>query len=77
MITCQITVLLFKKSFWILRKKLILFAKWISKGVLFPSSMVDEITPATKQQDIINFSEEYGAYDPALVVHEEFFQWSY
>ena len=51
------------------------FAKWISKEVSFPSSMVDRITPATKQQDIINFSEEYGAYDPALVVHEEFFQW--
>ena len=37
--------------------------------------MVDRITPATKDQDIINFAEEYGAYDPALVVHEEFFQW--
>ena len=51
------------------------FAKWISKEVSFPSSMVDRITPATKDQDIINFAEEYGVYDPALVVHEEFFQW--
>mgnify|MGYP003326599604 FL=1 len=51
------------------------FAKWISKEVCFPSSMVDRITPATKDQDIINFAEEYGVYDPALVVHEEFFQW--
>ena len=50
-------------------------AKWISKEVSFPSSMVDRITPATKDQDIINFCEEYGAYDPALVVHENFFQW--
>ena len=50
-------------------------AKWISREVCFPSSMVDRITPATKDQDIINFAEEYGAYDPALVVHEEFFQW--
>ncbi len=50
-------------------------AKWISKEVSFPSSMVDRITPATKDQDIINFAEEYGVYDPALVVHEEFFQW--
>ena len=48
-------------------------AKWISKEVSFPSSMVDRITPATKDQDIINFAEEYGVYDPALVVHEEFF----
>ncbi len=50
-------------------------AKWISKEVSFPSSMVDRITPATKDQDIINFAEEYGVHDPALVVHEEFFQW--
>ena len=33
-------------------------AKWISKEVSFPSSMVDRITPATKDQDIINFGEE-------------------
>ena len=51
------------------------FAKWVSKEVCFPSSMVDRITPATKEQDIINFGKEYGVYDPALVVHEEFFQW--
>ncbi|MDC0042856.1 mannitol dehydrogenase family protein [Paracoccaceae bacterium] len=51
------------------------FAKWISKEVSFPSSMVDRITPATKEQDIIDFAEEHGVYDPALVVHEEFFQW--
>ena len=50
-------------------------AEWISKEVSFPSSMVDRITPATKNQDIINFAEEYGVHDPALVVHEEFFQW--
>ena len=50
-------------------------AKWISKEVSFPSSMVDRITPATKDEDIINFAEEFGVYDPALVVHEEFFQW--
>ena len=51
------------------------FAKWISEEVCFPSSMVDRITPATKDRDILNFAEEYGVYDPALVVHEEFFQW--
>ena len=50
-------------------------ANWISKEVCFPSSMVDRITPATKDRDIENFAEEYGVYDPALVVHEEFFQW--
>ena len=50
-------------------------ANWISKEVCFPSSMVDRITPATKEQDIVNFANEYGVYDPALVVHEEFFQW--
>ena len=51
------------------------FAKWVSNEVCFPSSMVDRITPATKEQDIINFAEEYGVYDPAIVIHEEFFQW--
>ena len=51
------------------------FAKWISKEVSFPSSMIDRITPATNDQDIINFAQEYGVYDPALVIHEEFFQW--
>ena len=51
------------------------FAKWVSKEVCFPSSMVDRITPATRKRDIINFAEEYGVYDPALIVHEEFFQW--
>ena len=50
-------------------------AKWISEEVFFPSSMVDRITPATRDQDILNFAEEYGVYDPALVVHEKFFQW--
>ena len=51
------------------------FANWISKEVRFPSSMVDRITPAIKDQDIKNFAEEYSVFDPALVVHEEFFQW--
>ncbi len=50
-------------------------ANWISKEVYFTSSMVDRITPATHDQDIMNFAEEYGIHDPALVVHEEFFQW--
>ena len=50
-------------------------AKWISKEVSFPSSMVDRITPATTDCDIINFAQEYGVHDPALVIHEEFFQW--
>ena len=45
------------------------------KRFVFPSSMVDRITPATKDRDILNFAEEYGVYDPALAVHEEFFQW--
>ena len=50
-------------------------ANWISKQVCFPSSMVDRITPATKGPDIMNFAVKYGIHDPALVVHEEFFQW--
>ena len=50
-------------------------ANWISKEVCFPSSMVDRITPATDEQDILNFADEYGVHDPALVLHEEFFQW--
>ncbi len=51
------------------------FAKWIATEVSFPSSMVDRITPATSNRDIVNFAKEYGVHDPALVVHEEFFQW--
>ena len=51
------------------------FATWVKNEVRFPSSMVDRITPATRKQDILNFANEYGVYDPALVVHEEFFQW--
>ena len=51
------------------------FAEWIRNEVRFPSSMVDRITPATRGQDIVNFANGYGVYDPALVVHEEFFQW--
>ena len=51
------------------------FANWISKQVCFPSTMVDRITPATKEKDITSFATEYGIYDPALVVHEDFFQW--
>ena len=50
-------------------------AKWISREVCFPSTMVDRITPAIKGQDIINFAAEYGVNDPALVIHENFFQW--
>ena len=51
------------------------FANWVSKQNCFPSTMVDRITPETKEKDIIGFATEYGIYDPALVVHEEFFQW--
>ena len=51
------------------------FANWISKQVCFPSTMVDRITPATEEKDITSFATKYGIYDPALVVHEDFFQW--
>ena len=51
------------------------FAEWIRNEVRFPSSMVDRITPATKEQDVINFANENSVFDPALVVHEDFFQW--
>ena len=50
-------------------------ANWISKQECFPSTMVDRITPATKEKDITSFASKYGIYDPALVIHEEFFQW--
>ena len=43
------------------------FTRWISKKVCFPSSMVDRITPATKDQDIVNFAKDYGLYDPCLL----------
>ena len=36
------------------------FATWVRNKVRFPSSMVDSITPATREQDILNFSNEFG-----------------
>ncbi len=48
---------------------------WIEENVLFPSTMVDRITPATTEADRANLTNLVGYDDPACVVHEAFRQW--
>lgn len=50
-------------------------ARWIEEEGRFPSTMVDRIVPATKQEDIDALAEKTGVYDAALVQHEPFRQW--
>ncbi|MBO0592260.1 mannitol dehydrogenase family protein [Cellulophaga sp. E16_2] len=49
--------------------------EWIQKEVSFPNSMVDRITPATSQIDILNLKEDSGIDDQWPVVCEPFKQW--
>ena len=48
---------------------------WINVNVSFPSSMVDRIVPATRQQDIRDFTISSRILDEGLVVTEPFSQW--
>ena len=49
--------------------------EWIDKHVTFPNSMVDRITPATKQSDIENLKSVFGFEDEWPVVCEHYNQW--
>jgi mannitol 2-dehydrogenase len=48
---------------------------WMSEEVLFPSSMVDRITPATTDEDRAEVAERLGVEDGWPVVCEPFTQW--
>lgn len=50
-------------------------ASWIEGHVTFPSTMVDRITPATTEEDILRLEATEGYYDGACVFHEAFRQW--
>ncbi|MEY1557148.1 mannitol dehydrogenase family protein [Yoonia sp. R2331] len=50
-------------------------ARWIEEHVVFPSTMVDRITPATTPDDRKVLSELTGYQDEACVFHEPFRQW--
>jgi mannitol 2-dehydrogenase len=50
-------------------------AEWISVNVVFPSSMVDRITPATAPADIELASKKLGVEDHWPVPCEPFLQW--
>ncbi|CAZ98398.1 mannitol dehydrogenase family protein [Zobellia galactanivorans] len=49
--------------------------EWIESHVSFPNAMVDRITPATSEADIINLRETTGIEDAWPVVCEPFKQW--
>jgi len=51
------------------------FANWISSSVMFPSSMVDRITPMTTPKEIAVVKDEFGIVDEWPVVAEPFVQW--
>lgn len=52
-----------------------LLAEWIARNAAFPSTMVDRIVPALKEEDIARVSALTGAFDAAPVIHEPFRQW--
>ncbi|MBP7242420.1 mannitol dehydrogenase family protein [Amaricoccus sp.] len=50
-------------------------ADWIAAQGAFPSTMVDRIVPATRDEDIARLAERTGVLDRAPVMHEPFRQW--
>lgn len=50
-------------------------ADWIEAEDKFPCTMVDRITPATTEADIVRVAELTGRPDAAPVMHEPFAQW--
>lgn len=50
-------------------------ADWIANDCAFPSTMVDRIVPATRNDDIERVAAELGVIDCAPVVTEPFSQW--
>jgi fructuronate reductase len=51
-------------------------ADWIADQATFPSTMVDRITPATTDDDIVLVARLTGYHDAAPVMHEPFSQWA-
>jgi mannitol 2-dehydrogenase len=50
-------------------------AAWIEQEVTFPNSMVDRITPATRDEDRDEVASDFGLTDAWPVVCEDFEQW--
>ncbi len=50
-------------------------AEWIDTNAVFPNTMVDRITPVTRQPDIDHLRDQYGLADRWPVVCEDFLQW--
>lgn len=50
-------------------------ADWIENNVQFPNTMVDRITPVTKQSEIDYLKNHYNIHDEWPVVCEPFIQW--
>jgi fructuronate reductase len=50
-------------------------SEWIAQNGAFPSTMVDRITPATTEENILDVVTLTGFHDPACVLHEPFAQW--
>ena len=48
---------------------------WVKANVVFSSSMVDRVTPATNQQLKDQVAEQLGVFDAAPVAAEPFIQW--
>jgi fructuronate reductase len=50
-------------------------ADWIGREAAFPSTMVDRIVPATREEDVARLARRTGVFDLAPVLHEPFRQW--
>ncbi|MGX7705318.1 mannitol dehydrogenase family protein [Methylobacterium sp. Gmos1] len=50
-------------------------AEWITAQVVFPSTMVDRITPVTAPADVAGLAERHGLADSWPVFSETFTQW--
>lgn len=48
---------------------------WVKNNVSFPNAMVDRITPATEEKDILTLEKTIGVLDTWPVVCEPFSQW--
>jgi len=72
-----------QKNGELLKKMLLTFVKeaepeltgWINEHVPFPNSMVDRITPITRQTDIDKLKSVYGIEDNWPVICEPYIQW--
>lgn len=50
-------------------------AEWIAKTVTFPSTMVDRITPVTREETFVDVARTLGVEDKAATEAEPFIQW--